>query len=88
MVTGTIAPTGVTFTLAGSDAAGTTSLGIPGFVSGDGETVAMTGSGLITGTTINGEALSVSVGASFDAVSGETNMRANGGISVVIAQYN
>jgi hypothetical protein len=88
LVTGTIAPTGVTFTMATPDAGGFASLGMPGFVSGDGEAIAMTGSGLITGTTINGEALSVSVGGSFSNLPKDSNTGANGGISVVIAQYN
>lgn len=87
LVTSAIAPTGVTFTLAGQDAGSAASLGMPGFVSG-GEAVTMTNSGLVTGTTINGEALSVSVGGSIDNLSAGSNTGASGGISVVIAQYN
>lgn len=87
LLTGAIAPTGVTFTLAGQDA-GSASLGLPGFVSGGGEELSVNGSGLITGTTINGQALSVSVGGSFDGVSGDSNTGANGGVPMVIAQYN
>jgi len=85
LVTGAITPTGVTFTA--DTSGGSAAVGVAGFAGGN-TTLMVNGSGLLTGTTMNGEALSVSVGGSIGDVPADSNTGANSGISVVIAQYN
>ena len=86
LTSGAMASAGVTFTVAPD--VGSAALGIPGFVGGGAETIGVSGNGLVTGVTMNGEALSVSVGSSLGDVPLNSNAGAGSGVSVVIAQYN
>ncbi|HWH18602.1 MAG TPA: hypothetical protein VNT77_09760 [Allosphingosinicella sp.] len=85
LASGSIAPSGVTFTVAGSGA-----VAVPGFVSAaaDANSLLVSGNGLMTGTTMNGEALSVSVGDGIGDEPGQANTGGNTGVKVVVAQFN
>lgn len=77
---GILSGNGITVT-----ANGTGITGVTGLVGGDGASLS---SASLTGTTINGEALSVSVGGSLGDVPANGNTGGAPGVSVVIAQYN